>query len=101
MCGCAHFLSLIDGPEVKGLIERLYDWLHNVESGKSPLLFDRMAWGVLEADFKRAFVDYTKQERAHNEMKKLRMIDGVVNEYIASFESLGHHAGVDLNDPSN
>lgn len=69
MCGCAHFLSLIDGPDVKGLIERSYDWLHNVESGKSPLPFDRMAWGVLEADFKRAFVDYTKQERAQRNEK--------------------------------
>jgi len=61
MRDCAYFLSLIDGPEVEWWIERSYDWPHNVESGKSPLPFDRTAWAALEGDFKRAFVDHAEQ----------------------------------------
>ena len=27
---CAYFLSLIDGPKVKGWVEQMYNWLDNV-----------------------------------------------------------------------
>jgi len=34
-------------------------------------------------------------------MKKLKMKEGRIDEYIATFERLAHRAGVDPNDPSN
>jgi Retrotransposon gag protein len=58
------------------------------------------AWQALEAEFKKVFIDYAMHKRAQNELRKLRMKEGNMDEYIAAFQLLGHHVGVDLNDPS-
>jgi Retrotransposon gag protein len=58
-----------------------------------------MAWEVLEQDFCQAIIDYAKYKRAQDEIRKLQMKDENVNEYITMFECLGHHTGMDLNDP--
>ena len=34
-------------------------------------------------------------------MKNLHMKEGKINKYIAAFERLAFHAGVNLDDPSN
>jgi len=34
-------------------------------------------------------------------MKKWKMTEGKIDEYITGFERLAYHAGVDLDDPSN
>jgi hypothetical protein len=38
---------------------------------------------VMEAEFKKAFIDYAEHERANDELRKLRMKDGNVDAYIA------------------
>ena len=40
---------------------------------------------MLKEDFKRAFVDYAQQEKAHNQLQKLKMMAGNINEYISEF----------------
>jgi Retrotransposon gag protein len=91
---------LIGGPKVEGWIQRTYDWLDNVEANPSLLPFKMNTWQALEAEFKKAFIDYAAHERAQDELRKLRMKEGNVDKYIAAFQLLGHHAGIDLNDPS-
>jgi Retrotransposon gag protein len=95
----AFFLSLIEGPKVEGWIQCTYDWLNDVEANPSLLPFKMNAWQALEAKFKKAFIDYATHERAQDKLRKLRMKEGNVNKYITAFQLLGHHVGVDLNDP--
>jgi hypothetical protein len=35
-----------------------------------------------------------------DELRKLKMKDSNVDEYIAAFQLLGHHVGMNLDDPS-
>jgi hypothetical protein len=96
----AFFLSLMDGPKVEGWTQRTYDWLDQVEADPSQLPFKMTAWQALEANFKCSFVDYAEHERAQDELRKLKMKESNVDEYIAAFQLLGHHMGMNLNDPS-
>jgi hypothetical protein len=96
----AFFLSLMDGPKVEGWTQRTYDWLDQVEADPSQLLFKMSAWQALEADFKQSFVDYAEHKCAQDELRKLKMKDSNVDEYIAAFQLLGHCTGMNLNDPS-
>jgi hypothetical protein len=59
-----------------------------------------MAWQVLEREFCNMFIDYAEHECAQDELAKLKMQGGDGDGYIASFEFLGHRAGMDLNDPT-
>jgi hypothetical protein len=96
----AFFLSLMDGPKVEGWTQCTYDWLDQVEADPSQLPFKMSAWQALEADFKRSFVDYAEHECAQDELRKLKMKDSNVDEYIAAFQLLGHRAGMNLDNPS-
>jgi len=55
------------------------------------------AWQVLEAELKRAFIDYAVREKANDKLRKLGMN---VDQYIADFEFLAHHANVSRDDPT-
>jgi hypothetical protein len=94
------FLSLMDGPKVEGWTQRTYDWLDQVEADPSQLPFKMTTWQALEANFKRLFVDYAEHECAQDELRKLKMKDSNVDEYIAAFQLLGHHTGMNLDNPS-
>ena len=98
---CAYFLSLIEGSKVEGWTDRSYEWLDKVQNGKTTIPFDMTAWEVLERDFRNAFVDYAEHERAADDLKRLKMKEGRIDEYIAAFERLGHRANADLDDPLN
>jgi hypothetical protein len=41
-----------------------------------------------------------EHEHAQDELRKLKMKDSNVDEYIAAFQLLGHHTGMNLDDPS-
>jgi hypothetical protein len=56
-------------------------------------------WDITEAKFKKAFLDYTEHERASDDLAKLRMKDGLVDEYIAAFKDLAFRANIGLNEP--
>jgi hypothetical protein len=96
----AFFLSLMDGPKVEGWTQCTYDWLDQVEADPSQLPFKMTAWQALEADFKWSFVDYAEHECVQDELRKLKMKDSNVDEYIATFQLLSHHAEMNLDDPS-
>jgi len=97
---CTYFLSLMEGPQVEGWSEAKYDWLDQVKRDPRALM-GRTPWNVLMHSFLDAFTDFAEAEKAQNAMKQLKMTDGKIDEYIAAFERLAHHAGVDLDDSSN
>ena len=41
-------------------------------------------------------MDYAQQEKAHNQLQKLKMVSENINEYISEFQMLGHQANMDL-----
>jgi hypothetical protein len=59
------------------------------------------SWDVLEQEFRKSFIDYAANECAFKELRKLKMKDGKVDEYIAEFRRLVHRAGLDENDGNN
>jgi hypothetical protein len=71
--GCAYFLSLIEGPNVKGWCERAYAQLHKIQNRVMPLPPNVTAWNLLEKDFTQSFIDYAEQERAEEELRTLSM----------------------------
>jgi len=58
-------------------------------------------WLELEKRFKDAFSNYAECKRAQDEMKKLKMKNNNLNEYLAAFKTLGQCTELDLNNPSN
>jgi hypothetical protein len=98
---CAYFLSLIDGPMVEAWVDRKHEWLKKVKQDPKILPHGMSAWGVLEADFCRMFVDSAERERAQNDLIKSKMKNGEVDERISSFERLTHRAGIGLSDPES
>jgi hypothetical protein len=96
----AFFLSLMEGLKVEGWMQCTYDWLNQVEANPTLLPFKMSAWQALEADFKQSFIDYTEHEHMQDKLRKLKMKDSNVDEYIAAFQLLSHHTGMNLDDPS-
>jgi hypothetical protein len=96
---CTYFMGRIRGQKTQGWVQRNYDWLDRVE-GDPEELYGRSPWAVLEEDFKRSFVDYAQQEKAHDDLQKLKMTGGNIDEYISEFQMLGHMAHMDLDDPA-
>ena len=99
MACCTYFLSLINGPKVEGWVEQMYNWLNSVDQIPGLILPGQNAWQVPEGRFKNAFVDYAEDICMQEELKKLKMKEGNVDEYIATFELLGQHAQGDLDNP--
>ena len=72
-----------------------------MQADPSMLPFRMTAWQVLEREFKKAFIDYAEQKRAREDIKKLWMKDGNIDQYIAMFCDIAHRAGLNLNEPTN
>ena len=98
---CTYFLSLIKGIKVEGWTDHSYKWLNKVQTGKTTIPFSMTAWEVLEHDFHNAFIDYAEHKHVADDLKKLHMKEGHINEYIAAFKCLAHHTNANLNDPLN
>ena len=99
MACCTYFLLLIDGPKVEGWVKQMYNWLNSVEQIPRLILPGQNAWQVLKGRFKNAFVDYAEDVCVQEELKKLKMKEGNVDEYITTFELLGQRAQGDLDNP--
>ena len=99
MACCAYFLSLINRPKVEGWVEQMYNWLDSVDQIPRLIPPGQNAWQVLEGRFKNAFVDYAEDVRMQEELKKLKIKEGNVDEYVTIFELLGQHFQGDLDNP--
>src|SRR5712691_13508035 len=65
---CTYFLSLIEGPKVKGWMECMYEWLDAAKDNPR-ILMGRSAWEHISREFLDTFIDYAESERAQDEMK--------------------------------
>ena len=70
----------------------MYNWLNSVDQIPGLIPPGQNTWQVLKGRFKSAFIDYAENICAQEELKKLRMKEGNVDEYVATFELLGQHA---------
>jgi hypothetical protein len=55
---------------------------------------------MVEHDFKQTFVDYTVKEKVQDELYKLQMKEGNIDQYIVDFSLTTIDAQVDPNEPT-
>jgi hypothetical protein len=78
---------------------RQFDWLDAIENDPDQLPFGMNVWQVMEQEFRKFFADYAERERAQEELVKLKMESGKIDDFIAAFSKLAHQAGMDLDEP--
>jgi len=96
-----YFLSLLEGPKHEGWVDAADHWLWHVIEDPSMIPRQSNTWHKLEKRFKEAFSDYAEHKRAQDELKKLRMKNDNLDEYLAAFETFALHADLDVNNPTN
>jgi len=96
-----YFLSLLEGPKCEGWVDAADRWLRHVVEDPSMIPRRSNAWKELEKRFKEAFSDYAERERAQDELKKLKMKNDNLDEYLAAFETQALRADIDMNDHTN
>jgi len=80
------FLSYIQGPEVQDWVTHELRWLREQVHSGHVLPNNPWLWAQMMIHFGNAFVDTMTQAKARNELTKLQMEGGHINEYIAKFE---------------
>ena len=102
MSKASYFLSLRSGSKVVGWVERQHDWLDKVKADPHEYLlpYGLDIWQVIEAKFKKAFIDYMAREKAHDDLWKLKMQGGNIDQYVADFQFLASQAEINVNDPA-
>jgi len=96
-----YFLSLLEGPKCEGWVDAANRWLRHVIEDPSMIPRRSNAWKELEKRFKEAFSNYAEHERAQDKLKKLKMRNDNLDEYLATFETQALRADIDMNDHTN
>jgi len=96
-----YFLSLLKGPKCEGWVDAADRWLCHVVEDPSMIPRRSNAWKELEKRFKEAFSDYVERKRAQDELKKLKMKNDNLDEYLAAFKTFALRADIDVNDHTN
>ena len=102
MLKASYFLSLLFGSKVVRWVEQQHDWLDKIEADPHGylLFYGLDIWQVLEAKFKKAFIDYVAREKAHDNLQKLKMQEGNINQNVVDFQFLASQAEININDPA-
>src|SRR6266699_180528 len=79
---CNYFLSLFKGMDTEEWVELQDKWLKDVMEDSSLILWQMNEWQVMEREFKKAFIDYARHEKANDELRKLKMKDSNIDGYI-------------------
>jgi len=96
-----YFLSLLEGPKCEGWVDTADRWLRHVIEDLSMIPCQSNAWKELEKRFREAFSNYVECERAQDELKKLKMRNDNLDEYLATFETHALCTNIDMNDHTN
>jgi len=96
-----YFLLLLEGPKCEGWVDAADRWLCHVVEDPSMIPQRSNTWKELEKCFKEAFSDYAERERAQDKLKKLKMKNNNLDEYLAAFETQALCADIDMNDHTN
>jgi len=75
---------------VDGWAKHQYGWLDKVECDPDMLPYWMSAWDALKQDFKTSFINYAVHEKAHKQLRNLKMKEGNVDQFIADFKFLAH-----------
>jgi retrotransposon gag protein/zinc knuckle protein len=75
-------------------------WLQDVEEDPSIIPATRNVWQMVEHNFKQTFIDYAIKEKAQDELHKLQMKEGNIDQYIADFSLLAMDVQVDPDEPT-
>ena len=102
MSKASYFLSLLSGSKVVGWVKQQHDWLDKIKADPHGclLFYGLDIWQVLEAKFKKAFIDYVAREKAHDNLQKLKMQEGNIDQYVVDFQFLESQAEININDPA-
>ena len=89
MSKASYFLSLLSGSKVVRWVEWQHDWLDKIEvdTHRYPLPYGLDIWQVLEAEFEKAFINYVAREKAQNDLRKLKMQGGNINNTLQTSSS--------------
>ena len=93
-----YFLSLFEGMDTEGWVKMQDKWLEDIMKDSSLLPWQMNEWQVMEREFKKAFIDYARHEKANDELRKLKMKDSNIDSYITHFTQLTHQGGHNIND---
>ena len=96
-----YFLSLLEGPKCEGWVDIADRWLCHVVEDLSMIPRRSNAWKELEKRFKEAFSNYAECKRAQDELKKLKIRNNNLDEYLAAFETHALCTNIDMNDHTN
>jgi retrotransposon gag protein len=95
-----YFLSFMAGTKMKGWTQMQSLWLQEAEKDPSIIPVTCNAWQMVEHDFKQMFVNYAIKEKVQDELHKLQMKEGSIDQYIADFSLLTMDAQVNPNEPT-
>jgi retrotransposon gag protein len=95
-----YFLSFMAGTKTKGWTWMQSLWLQEAEEDPPIIPITHNAWQMVEHNFKQMFVDYAIKEKAQDELHKLQMKEGNIDQYITDFSLLTMDAQVDPNEPT-
>jgi retrotransposon gag protein len=95
-----YFLSFMTGMKMKGWTQMQSLWLQDAEEDPSIIPATRNAWQMVEHDFKQMFVDYAVKEKVQDELHKLQMKEGNIDQYITDFSLLAMDTQVDPDEPT-
>jgi len=96
-----YFLSLLEGLKCEGWVDAADRWLCHIVEDPSMIPYRSNAWKELEKQFKEAFSDYAEHERAQDKLKKLKMKNDNLDEYLAAFKTQALRADIDMNNHTN
>src|SRR5258708_7744075 len=88
------------GNKMKGWTRMQSEWLQDIEENPEILLHTQNTWQVVKYNFKQAFINYAVKEKAQDELHKLKMKEGNINQYITDFQLLAMDTNVDLDKPT-
>ncbi len=94
-----YFLGFMTG-NAQAWAERASDWLQKVVEGVDRPPFGYNTWQITKWEFHNAFTDYAATDQVAQDIQKLRMCKGWLDEYVATFQDLANRASIELNDPT-
>ncbi len=94
------FLSYIQGEDIQDWVTHELCWLWNKVHANWVLPNNPWLWVQMIVHFKNAFIDTMTQARAQNELRKLQMEGGHINEYIAKFKWYVSTLGYNVDKPT-
>jgi len=96
-----YFLLLLEGLKCEGWVDAADRWLRHIVEDPSMIPRRSNTWKELEKRFKEAFSDYAERKRAQDDLKKLKIKNNNLDEYLAAFKTHVLRADIDMNNHIN